>query len=173
MVELLTFEPPQRDAETTREAAMAAFALRLEGRLLPARGAAQRARPFPLRRSYPVLVLPAMGALLHRRAYRVPAGTKTPRGARALWPRAALPLSTPKTRSLLAQFAPDRCRDQLPKCPVMQSHGITLSFHREMADSSRELVGSHQRRFPRLRGSRDQTIHCRFQACSLSTIRGC
>ena len=121
---------------------MAAFALRLEGRLLPARGAAQRARPFPLRRSYPVLVLPAMGALLHRRAYRVPAGTKTPRGARALWPRAALPLSTPKTRSLLAQFAPDRCRDQLPKCPVMQSHGITLSFHREMADSSRELVGS-------------------------------
>src|SRR5258708_28120372 len=25
--------------------------------------------------------------------------------------------------------------------PVMQSHGITLSFHREMADSSRELVG--------------------------------
>src|SRR5260370_36051137 len=24
----------------------------------------------------------------------------------------------------------------------MQSHGITLSFHREMADSSRELVGS-------------------------------
>src|SRR5262249_53220267 len=28
------------------------------------------------------------------------------------------------------------------KCPVMQSQGITLSFHREMADSSRELVGS-------------------------------
>src|SRR6516225_668784 len=24
----------------------------------------------------------------------------------------------------------------------MQSHGITLAFHREMADSSRELVGS-------------------------------
>src|SRR5881396_1779752 len=24
---------------------------------------------------------------------------------------------------------------------VLQSHGITLSFHREMADSSRELVG--------------------------------
>jgi hypothetical protein len=23
----------------------------------------------------------------------------------------------------------------------MQTHGITLSFHREMADSSRELVG--------------------------------
>src|SRR5215813_12209983 len=38
-------------------------------------------------------------------------------------------------------FAPNRCRDQLPKRPVMQSHGITLSFHREMADSSRELVG--------------------------------
>src|SRR3954465_12078292 len=41
----------------------------------------------------------------------------------------------------LAQFAPSRCRDQLPKRPVMQSHGITLTFHREMADSSRELVG--------------------------------
>jgi hypothetical protein len=27
------------------------------------------------------------------------------------------------------------------KRPVMQSHGITLAFHREMADSSRELVG--------------------------------
>src|SRR5262245_30422806 len=40
----------------------------------------------------------------------------------------------------LAQFAPSRCRDQLPKRPVMQSHGITLSSHREMADSSRELV---------------------------------
>src|SRR5215472_3016545 len=40
----------------------------------------------------------------------------------------------------LAQFAPSRCRDQLPKRPVMQSHGITLSFHREMADSARELV---------------------------------
>src|SRR5947199_4552436 len=36
---------------------------------------------------------------------------------------------------------PHRCRDQLPKRLVMQSHGITLSFHREMADSSRELVG--------------------------------
>src|SRR5260221_10416541 len=32
-------------------------------------------------------------------------------------------------------------RDQLAKRPVLQSHGITLSFHREMADSSRELVG--------------------------------
>src|SRR5262245_47804126 len=41
----------------------------------------------------------------------------------------------------LASFAPNRCRDQLPKRPVMQSRGITLSFHREMADSSRELVG--------------------------------
>src|SRR5262249_23540154 len=46
----------------------------------------------------------------------------------------------PKTRQSLAQFAPTRCRDQLHKCPVMQSHGITLSF-REMTDSSRELVG--------------------------------
>jgi hypothetical protein len=27
------------------------------------------------------------------------------------------------------------------KRPVMQAHGITLSFHREVADSSRELVG--------------------------------
>jgi hypothetical protein len=41
----------------------------------------------------------------------------------------------------LAYFAPSRCRDQLPKRPVMQSHGITLAFHREMADASRELVG--------------------------------
>jgi hypothetical protein len=41
----------------------------------------------------------------------------------------------------LAQFAPSRCRDQLPKRPVMQSPGITLSFHREMADASRKLVG--------------------------------
>src|SRR6266511_6290595 len=41
----------------------------------------------------------------------------------------------------LAYFAPHRCRDQLPKRPVMQAHGITLSFHREMADSSRELGG--------------------------------
>src|SRR5262249_28957708 len=41
---------------------------------------------------------------------------------------------------LPSQFAPSRCRDQLPKRPVMQSRGITLSFHREMADSSRELV---------------------------------
>ncbi len=64
----------------------------------------------------------------------------------------------------------------------MQSHGITLSFHREMADSSRELVGPditgavRFESYPRfikggfLRGSRDQKIRCRFQACSLSTI---
>jgi hypothetical protein len=38
----------------------------------------------------------------------------------------------------------------------MQSHGITLSFHREMADSSRELVGpditaaATLERYPRL-----------------------
>ncbi len=57
------------------------------------------------------------------------------------WPRAALHVSPPKTRQSLAQFAPNRCRDQPHKCPVMQSHGITLSFHREMANSSRELVG--------------------------------
>src|SRR5947209_1798969 len=49
---------------------------------------------------------------------------------------------TPKTRQSLVRFAPNRCRDQPHKCPVMQLHGITLSFHREMADSSRELVGS-------------------------------
>src|SRR5262249_55675666 len=48
----------------------------------------------------------------------------------------------PKTRQSLAQFAPNRCGDQPHKCPVMQSHGITLSLHRKMADSSRELVGS-------------------------------
>src|SRR4051794_33864342 len=41
----------------------------------------------------------------------------------------------------LAYFAPNRCRDQPQKRPVVQSHGITLSFHREMADASRELVG--------------------------------
>ena len=41
----------------------------------------------------------------------------------------------------LAQFAPSRCRDQLPNGPVMQSHGIPLSFHREMANSPREFVG--------------------------------
>src|SRR5437016_10617907 len=41
----------------------------------------------------------------------------------------------------LAYFAPNRCRDQPPKRPVVQSHGITLSFHREVADASRELVG--------------------------------
>src|SRR6266566_8466667 len=41
----------------------------------------------------------------------------------------------------LAYFAPNRCRDQPQKRPVVQSHGITLSFHREMADSSREFVG--------------------------------
>jgi hypothetical protein len=32
-------------------------------------------------------------------------------------------------------------RDQLPERPVVQAYGITLSFHREMADPSRELVG--------------------------------
>src|ERR1700752_2544720 len=42
---------------------------------------------------------------------------------------------------LLAYFAPNRCRDQPQKRAVVQSHGITLPFHREMADSSRELVG--------------------------------
>src|SRR6266702_5281236 len=41
----------------------------------------------------------------------------------------------------LAYFAPNRCRDQPQKRPVVQSHGITLSFHREVADASRELVG--------------------------------
>jgi len=33
-----------------------------------------------------------------------------------------------------------------------------------------ELSTLHQRRFPGLQESRDQKIHCRFQACSLSTI---
>src|SRR6266516_4048648 len=63
----------------------------------------------------------------------------------------------------------------------MQSHGITFSFHREMADSSRELVrpditaaGSFES-YPRFikGGFQDyegQKIHCRFQACSLPTI---
>jgi hypothetical protein len=61
---------------------------------------------------------------------------------KAPWPRAAFPVSPPKTRQSLAQFAPNRCRDQPHKCPIMQSRGVTLSFHREMADSSRKLVGS-------------------------------
>ncbi len=38
-------------------------------------------------------------------------------------------------------LAPNRCRDQPQKRPVVQLHGITLSFHREMADASRKLVG--------------------------------
>ena len=52
---------------------------------------------------------------------------------------------TPEGAALSLQsglaFAPHRCRDQLLKRPIMQSQGITLSFYREMADSSRELVG--------------------------------
>jgi hypothetical protein len=66
----------------------------------------------------------------------------------------------------------------------MQSPGITLSFHGEMANSSRELVGPDVsaavtfERYPRFikggfqdyEGSRDQKIHCLFQACSLRTI---
>jgi hypothetical protein len=60
---------------------------------------------------------------------------------KAPWPRAALHVSPPKTRQSLAQFAPNRCRDQPHKCPIMQSPGITLPFHREMADASRKLVG--------------------------------
>jgi len=62
----------------------------------------------------------------------------------------------------------------------MQSHGITLSFHREMADSARELGGLMlalplvlrviHASSKALQGCQDQKIHCRFQACSLSTI---
>src|SRR5712671_6485151 len=37
-------------------------------------------------------------------------------------------------------------------------------------ESGQTPEGVAQRRFPGLRGSRDQKIHCRFQACSLSTI---
>jgi hypothetical protein len=65
----------------------------------------------------------------------------------------------------------------------MQAHGITLSFHREVADSSRELVGPDIaaavgfESYPRfIKGSfqdyegLDQKIHWRFQARSLRTI---
>ena len=77
----------------------------------------------------------------------------------------------------------NRWPDQLPKRPVMQSHEITLSFHREMADLSRELVepditvaatlsvihasSKAVSRITRVSGSK---IHCQFQACSLPTI---
>jgi hypothetical protein len=37
-------------------------------------------------------------------------------------------------------------------------------------ESGQTPEGVAQRRFPGLRGSRDQKIHCRFQACSLPTI---
>jgi hypothetical protein len=40
----------------------------------------------------------------------------------------------------LACFAPNRCRDQPHKRPVVQPHGITLSFHREMADAGVKYV---------------------------------
>jgi len=76
-----------------------------------------------------------------RRAYPAPAGTKTPRAPKGLGLARPFAFPPPKTRQSLAQFAPNRCRDQPHKCPVMQSHGITLSFHRKMADSSREFVG--------------------------------
>jgi S1/P1 Nuclease len=65
---------------------------------------------------------------------------KHPGRRRTLGLARPFPFPPPKTRQSLAQFAPNRCRDQPHKCLVMQSHGITLSFHREMADSSRELV---------------------------------
>jgi hypothetical protein len=65
-------------------------------------------------------------------------------------------------RSHAAYAAAKRERDQLPERPVMQSHGITLAFHREMAASSRELVGpditaaATLERYPRF-------IKCDFQ----------
>ena len=85
---------------------------------------------------------------------------------------------------LLSLIRATRRRDQLPKRPVMQSHGITLSFHREMADSSRELVAPDviaavsfesyprfiKRSFQDYEGLGIERIHCRFQACSLPTI---
>jgi hypothetical protein len=50
-------------------------------------------------------------------------------------------LTTAKIGVLLAHFAPTRCWNQPQKGPVVQSHGIALSFHCEMADAPREFVG--------------------------------
>jgi hypothetical protein len=56
-------------------------------------------------------------------------------------PRQGLPVRLDRALRCFSLIAPSLCRDQLPKRSVMQSPGITLSFHREMANSSRELVG--------------------------------
>jgi hypothetical protein len=40
---------------------------------------------------------------------------------------------------LLSLTAPNCCRDKSHKGPVVQPHGIPLSFHGEMADPSREF----------------------------------
>jgi hypothetical protein len=59
--------------------------------------------------------------LLHRRAYRTPAGTKTPRAPKGSWPRAALPLSrTPAGTK----------RSRAPKGPWPRA---ALPFHPEGA----------------------------------------
>ena len=64
--------------------------------------------------------------------------------ARSAWPRPGRACLSAWIEhcACFSLIAPSRCRDQLPKRSVMQSPGITLSFHREMANSSRELVGS-------------------------------
>jgi CheY-like chemotaxis protein len=76
---------------------------------------------------------------------RTPARRRLHEQAMAAAQRAWSPPNRPwplgRDTPALAQFAPSRCRDQLPNRAVMQSDGITLSFHREMANSSRELVG--------------------------------
>jgi hypothetical protein len=63
--------------------------------------------------------------------------------ARSAWPRPGRACLSAWIEhcACFSLIAPSRCRDQLPKRSVMQSPGITLSFHREMANSSRELVG--------------------------------
>jgi hypothetical protein len=48
------------------------------------------------------------------------------------------PLS-PRFFSSISIFAPHRRRIQRQNGPVMQLHGIALSFHRQMHDASRKL----------------------------------
>src|SRR5467141_2931731 len=40
----------------------------------------------------------------------------------------------------LSYFAPRRRRNQRQKGPIIQLHGVALSFHRQIQDAPRELV---------------------------------
>jgi hypothetical protein len=77
------------------------------------------------------------------------AGPFSPRGASGHYARDRLRL--PECRALmggsaltavhcLSYFAPRRRRNQRQKGSVMQLHGVTLSFHRQVYDASREFV---------------------------------